>query len=302
MKRKEYRSILGQLPIKSPTRQDMARLCPHLAESEAVEAFTTGSGYVACPPIRVRNGFQILSYHKEWVEEINVRGEMDGKPTQVITGTKNHPPQLESSYAGRTIASYADGKPHDDDVFTEYAHMKEAMLFAEINWPEDLVLDTWESSLGIYIQDPTDLVNDRYHTNYPRTKAVLHVMLSRELNEIHNDHSKPESELIDDVIAEMTLDKFVCAELSGDRGGYTHFNCARCASGLGLSGCPGCGYKFHDDQFRCGGAAPLSRKMVTFLREKGHSFSVDPEIAWAKERQPFIKRKAAANIVSKTAR
>ena len=59
MKSQEYRSILGQLPIKSPTPQDMAMLCPHLTDEEAVEAFTTDSGYVACPPLRIRHGFHL---------------------------------------------------------------------------------------------------------------------------------------------------------------------------------------------------------------------------------------------------
>jgi hypothetical protein len=292
MKREEYRSILGQLPIKSPKPEDMARLCPHLAQKQAVEAFTKGSGYVACPPLRIRHGFQIVSYHKEWVEEIKVRGIVNGKQTQVVTGTKNHPAMLDWSYAGRTITSYADGKPHGD-LFTPYRHMEEAMKFAEDNWGDELILDNWVSFVEIYIQDPTDLVNDRYHVDYPRTKIVLSVALSRDLNEIINDHSKPESELFDDAIAEMTIDTAVKHELKGGRGVFTDFNCAHCGAGLGLSSCTGCGHTFRDDQFRCGWSTPLSRKMVSFLREKGHQFPVNPENAWTKERERCEGRQAS---------
>lgn len=292
MNRQEYRSLLGQLPIKSPTPQDMAVMCPHLTAEEAVQAFTTDSGYVACPPLRIRHGFQILSYHKEWVEEIKVWGVIDGKETQTVTGTKNHPARLDWSYANRTPKSYADGKSHGD-VFSSYKQMDKAMKFAEDNWGDELILDDWDSVVEFYVQDPTDLVNDRYHKDYPRTKAVLRVTLTRDLNEVINDHSKPESELFDEVISQMTLDHVIWHELKGGRGGFTEFNCAHCGAGLGLSGCSGCGHRFRDDHFRCGWNTPLSRKMVTFLRENGHEFKVDPETAWTKERENWERNRQA---------
>ncbi|OGM96076.1 MAG: hypothetical protein A3B86_00875 [Candidatus Yanofskybacteria bacterium RIFCSPHIGHO2_02_FULL_38_22b] len=288
MTKEEYRSILGQLPIKNPTAQDMARMCPHLTQDQAVKAFTTGEGYVACPPLRVRHRFQILSYRKEWVEEIKVSRVKDGTEDASVTGTKNYPPRLDWSYASRTLASYADGKSHGD-VFGNYQHMDEAMKFAEANWGADLILDDWNSIVEFYVQDPTELVNDRYHKDYPRTKAVLYVTLNRELNEVINDHSKPQSELFDDAISQMTLDSVIWHELRGGRGGYTEFNCAHCGAGLSLSSCTGCGHRFRDDQFRCGWNTPLSQKMVAFLREKGHAFEVGPEIAWETEQRHFAE-------------
>lgn len=283
MKSLEYRSLLGQLPIKSPTLQDMARLCPHLTADEAAEAFTTDSGYVACPPLRIRHGFEIVSYHKEWVEEISVLRVKDGIQDVSVTGTKNHPARLDWSYASRTRESYADGKSHGD-AFSLYKHMDKAMKFAEDNWGDELILDDWVSVVEIYVQDPTDLVNDRYHQDYPRTKAILRVALGRDFDAIIHDRSKPQSELFDEAISQMTLDHVVWHELKGGRGGYMEFNCAHCGAGLSLSSCTGCGHRFCDDQFRCGWSTPLSRKMVAFLRDNGHVFKVDPEVAWARER------------------
>ena len=299
MKREEYRAILSRLPIKSPSPQDMAMLCPHLTEKEAVEAFMTNSGYVACPSLRIRHGFQILSYRKEWVEEIKVWGIINGERTQTITGTKNHPARLDWSYTGRTRDSYADGKSHGD-VFTPYRHMDKAMKFADANWGDDLILDNWVDAVEFYIQDPTDLVNDRYHQDHPRTKTVLYVTLNRDLNEICNDHTKPESELFDDAISQMTVDLAVWHELKGGRGSFTEFNCAHCGAGLALSFCTGCGYRFRDDESRCGWNTPLSRKMVKFLRSNGHVFKVDPEIALTKEQQNWGQiRKKIAKTASK---
>ena len=49
MNRQEYRSLLGRLPIKSPTPQDMAMLCPHLTAEEAVEAIKARTSEVMLP-------------------------------------------------------------------------------------------------------------------------------------------------------------------------------------------------------------------------------------------------------------
>ncbi len=283
MKREKYRSILGQLPIKSPTPADMAKLCPHLTTEEAVKAFTTGSGYVACPSLLIRNSFQIVSFRKEEVGEITVSRVKDSVIDASITGKKNYPSMLSWAYAGRTLKSYADGKSQGD-VFSSYKHMDKAMKFAEDNWGDQLVLDNWNCVMEIYIQDPTDLVNDVHHKNYPRTKTVLRFALSRDLNEIINDHSKPESELFDDAIVQMTIDHLISAETKGGRGGHTQFNCAHCGAGLSLTSCTGCGHRFKDDQLRCGWHTPLSQKMVAFLRENGRDFKIDPSIALEKEK------------------
>ena len=285
MKRTEYGSILGQLqrnPIKCPAADDMARFCPHLSKEQAVEALMAGSGYVACPSLLVRGAFQIVRYYGEWVEAIHVSRVNDGEVDASITGTKNHPPLLSYAHAGRTPRSYADGRRHGD-VFTPYTYMDEAMRFAEENWGDELIYDDWDSTVTFYIQDPTDLINDRYHKDYPRTKAILYVTLNCDLNEINNSVSSPGSELFDEAICQMTTDPLIWSELKGGRGGYTRFNCAHCGSGLGLAGCPGCGYRFRDDQSRCGGDDPLSRKMVQYLCDHGLKFGIDPEVAWAKE-------------------
>jgi hypothetical protein len=280
MRKEEYRAILSRLPLKSPTTQDMAMICPHLTPEKAVNAFSSGPGLVALPPLRVRHAFQIASYHAEWAEEVKVWRE----DNRVVTGTKNHPAHVSYLCASRTYKSYADGKTHGD-VFSKYAEMDKAMKFAEDNWGDELILDNWVDIIQTYIQDPTDLVNDKHHRDAPRTKAALSFTLNRDLYKLINDHSKPRSELYDDAIMEMTIDHAVYNELKGGRGDFTHFNCAHCGHGLGLSGCNGCGHRFRDDQARTGMYTPLSRRMVAFLRANGHEFKVDPELAWKNERK-----------------
>jgi hypothetical protein len=270
MNKQEYRKILSRLPIQNPTPEDMAQLCPHLTQEQAVEAFHNQerSSYVACPPLRIRGAFQIVSFYGEWVHS--------------QTG-ETHPPQLSYSYAGRTPQSYSDGQAHGD-VFHEYQYASEAIKFAEDNWGDDLILDTWESVVEIYVQDPSELtlgigLYGNSCGGYPTTKAVLGICLNRELNVIINEYHKPQSVLFDEAIIEMTLDPVVWHELKGGRGGYIEFNCAYCGSGLGLCGCSGCGHRFDDDQYRCGWNTPLSQKMIKILQASGHVFKKDPQIA-----------------------
>ena len=167
--------------------------------------------------------------------------------------------------------------------------MKKAMRFAEANWSDELILDNWVDVVNINVQDPTDLVNDRYHHDYPRTKAVIQIALNRDFNEIINDHSKPESELLDEAIVHIAGDSIIQHEIKGGRGGFTEYSCAHCGAGLSLSSCNGCGHTYRDDQFRCGWDTPLPSKVVDFLHELGHGFAIDPEIARVKERKSWEK-------------
>ena len=194
LNKKEYRKILERLPIENPKPEDMAAVCPHLTMEQAITAFGKGSGYVACPPLRVKGAFQIVSYHKY----------------------EGHPPRLDWSFTCRTVQSYADLQSHGD-LFSEYEYMVEAIKFAEDNWGDELVLDTWDSVLELRIQDPSELISIGYKNNQPKTKAILYVALNRDLNEIINDHSRPESQLFDDAIVEMTIDDMVWHELKGGR-------------------------------------------------------------------------------------
>lgn len=259
----QYRASLDRLPIVDPTPEDMATVCPHLSPEQAVAAFTSTerSSYLACPPLRVKQSFQIVSYRHAF----NVS---DGK---------HYPNELQWSYASRCGCT------------TEYRFAKEAVDFANVHWGADLIEDTWKAVVDFHVQDPTDLTTGVY-SDYPRTKAVLYTALNRELGDIINDHSRPESELFDIAIAQMTTDLKVWHELKGNRGGYTEFNCYHCGAGLGLSSCTGCGHRFRDDHYRCGWQTPLSRKMVAFLRECGHEFAISPEVAWLKETQQYNNR------------
>lgn len=256
-----YRAALSRLPIQNPTEDDMAALCPHLTKEQAVGAFMSCNGYVVCPPLRVQGAFHALSYMRE----------QEG-------GEGIVPPTLSLSFTGRTRASYTNDAVNSD-IFNDHPGIAEATEYAEANWSSELVSDTWTTVLTIYVQDPTKLTQ----RGDPMTKAALHVTLNRELNEIINDYTRPQSQQFDDAIIEMTLDEMVWRELRGGRGGYTDYSCAYCGSGLSLSECNGCGHKFKDDYFRCGWSTPLSKKMVELLRQSGHVFKQDPEIAWIAE-------------------
>lgn len=245
----DYFAALKAIPyagLRDATDADLARVCPHLTPEQAVATFRgKESSYVACPPLRVATAFQIVSMYK---------------------GT------LSWSYAGRTNGGH------------EYAHMHEAVAYSQQHWPEKLIEDTWKCVLTVEVQNPSQL-RPSYYTGgqHPTHKYSLMCALTRDLNDVINDRSRLESEIYDDFIVEMTTAPCIAHELKGPRGDYIHFNCAFCASGLGLSDCSGCGYQFTDDQLRSGHNTPLSKKMVAFLQNQGHVFQRNPELAWAEE-------------------
>lgn len=286
MTNQDYYSILERLPIEDPTPQDMAMLCPHLTQEEAVKAFMIDSGYVACPPLRVRGSFRVVHYHKEPAREMRIWSGKDGdKDRSVVTITKHFPAQIDREWkcVSRASKSYADSKLHGE-VFPPYKYAEKAAKFAEDNWGDDLIVNNCVSGMQLFIQDPIKLSKDNIDHGCPRTKMVLYMTLGRALKEIHAETHKPKSELLDEVIFQMTLDGLIWSELIDPDIIQTNFNCAHCGAGLGLTSCTGCCNKFRDDSIRCGWNTPLSRKMVAFLRENGYEFKVDPEIAWRKER------------------
>lgn len=287
MKKSEYRSLLGQLPIKNPTHEDLARFCPHLTKEQAVKSLQSERGVVACPSLYIRNGYQILCYYKEWTETVTIYDPVTDNPTTV---TKNHPPMLSWLGSGRTIQSYKDGKPHGD-VFYNYKHIAEAINFANKNWGDELVIDDWEAVMEIYLQDPSDLVTDRYHRNDPRTKMVIYLALNRDYNEIINDRSKPEHEQLGAAVTQITNDRLIWSEIKGGRGGYTEFSCAYCGSGLNLDHCKGCGHRFRDNLFRCGWYTPLPKKVTDYIVSQGHSFTINPEISVKRALEKWNKLK-----------
>lgn len=295
MTNKEYRAILSRLPIKNPTPEDMAMLCPHLTKKKAIAAFSKGSGYVACPSLRIRNAFQIVSLSKEWEDKLTVARVKSGEIDASVTGIKIHPARLNWSYAGRTRKSYVGCKKQGGG-FHPYPHMSEAIQFSNENWGNELILDNWVDVIEFYIQDPTDLYQEGPGRGSPKTKVVVYIGLNRPWNDLINDCSKPQTALIDEAISEMTLDPVVGQEIMGGRGIFSKYNCAYCCHGLGLNSCSGCGHQFKDDQGRTGGGSPLPPKIVKFLRDNGHIFKKDPKIAWQEEarRHESIMRQVAA--------
>lgn len=247
----DYRAILARLPIENPTPRDMAELCPHLTEKEAVAAFKSGSGFVACPPLRVRGAFQIITF---------------------CTGDG---PRLDWSFAGRL--SHAASR----------LYVAEATAFAGENWGKELVEDTWRSFVDFHIADPSDLIREGISEGRPRSRAQLSVCLGRDWNEIGNDRTRPQSVQVDEAILQMTLDRIIGHELKGERGGFETANCAYCGDELGLGICGGCGHCFRDSEGAGGGHMPLSPRMVAFLTKHGHVFRKDPALAQQAEAERF---------------
>lgn len=282
MKNHVYRSILGRLPITNPTPQDMAECCPHLTEGQAIQAFTTGSGYVACPPLRVRQAFHELQYDKGKNEGalFAIEGS-DAVTVGILSITR--PPQLQWAYAGRISKYYANPKLRRNRI-PQKKDLSLAVQFAEDNWGNELINDNWKSFLSIHLRYSKNLNVDYSFGGYPDEIAVLHVTLSRNYDDLTRDESKPPSEIVDGAILQMTTDPFIGRELKGGRAEDPLSRCAYCGSSFhteykhhySKSVCMNCSN--YEDPYNNGGwEFPLTPKMFAFFKEKGYVFTCDPE-------------------------
>lgn len=270
MKRDEYRSILERLPIENPTPDDIAMLFPHLTAEQARRAFLLSYMVgVPCPPLHVRDVFNVVCYQPKSTSGVNGTGKKI-PATLYLSNPCLEIPESEGRYARERRAEVS-------------TYIEKAKRFAKDNWGDHLTQYSGRTThTAFHLEDP----------NNPSLNTVLHVRLDRHINEIQRDFSKPRSEILNDEFQYMTIGSFDFldwSEYTLGRPFPKRFNCARCGGGLLASECAGCGNKFRDSGYRITWDTPLSRKMVDYLLRKGHSFTVDPEISWEKERQAWVK-------------
>lgn len=151
------------------------------------------------------------------------------------------------------------------------------MAYAEEHWPEELTLDNWVDVQTVYVMDPKVLIPVSSTTHEPQTKFAISVCLGRSWNDLINDRSKPRVQHWDDAILVADIDRLLFAELKGNRGGFTAYNCAQCGGGLGAARCNSCGISFPEDRSRCPNYTSLPSKLIKLLRDSGHVFGLDPE-------------------------
>jgi len=266
---KRYKGILERLrkdPIINPTDEDMSRMCPHLTKEEAVNAFRNGnfgtfdSTYVACPSLKVRGTFQVVSFER---------------------ATGDRPAKLRWAYTGGI--GYGP----------EYPHMAQAIKFAEENWGKYLIDNTWLEVAEIRIMDPTDLViGELYPGGVPKTVMTIIVVMNKRSEKMSFDHSRPRSELFNETIIEMSVNPLISEELKNGRGPYMYHFCGYCGSGFEASYCPGCEHGFEGGYFEnYASRMSLPSKLAEFAEQNGHIFRKDPKIARNVELKGFRENK-----------
>ncbi len=281
MSKKKLVEMLQSLPISEPVVEQIRGLFPHLADEEIERLLLSNSkegSYIVVPPLRVNGAYHTLYLSPGYKDE--QAGEIK-------------PVRLHWLFAKRTRASYK-GSGGYGDSFDYDSYIERAVQYARENWGRDLVLDDWENFAQIHVEDPSDLIGSSSDIppllrGIPKTKAIVYFALNRGWNNIANNHSKPQSQLIDDAIVEITDNKFIASELKGGRAGYSERNCALDGAGLGLSGCGECGHRFRDNQLNNGWYTPLPSKVADFLMSQGYKFKQDPAIARKKEAQRFYQ-------------
>ena len=248
-KQSEYAAALKRLPISNPTLEDALAICPHLTRAE-VEAIVAGADVVACPPVITRERVNLIHFKL---------GYCDRDDGHYV------PPAVDHAFSSSSPNQYKFGP--------------RALAYAMEHWPTNLDVPAHAQVLRIILDDPSQLSQE----GYPASVGTLYVALDADLNELRGSADNPRSVVLDAHTIAITDDRWLGVEFAGNCAPYTDFNCSRCGSGLSLSGCSGCRLSFSDNGIRSGWRTPLSRKMVAFLREQGHQFAIDPEIAWQHE-------------------
>lgn len=266
----EYHAALTRAysGIEPVTPALMAAICPHLAPEAAVAGFvdgTPGLGHaIACPPLRVRGAYQLVTY---------------------IAPRKEQPARLHVHTPGRTPASYAT-EPRRGSVFLNYPHMEAAIAFAERHWAGSLTFDDWSTYVTDFLLDPSELLRlpGDAHDGRPRTAGTLYLALTRSTEDIGRAAEMPVSAGYDDALTEGTMDPLVGKELCGVHVIWNRFHCALCGSGLAPGRCEACDLAFRDSVARRRTHEPLGPELVRIAEAGGIVFRTDPTRAQAVER------------------
>jgi len=249
-----YLTALHRLPIENPTEDDLAQLFPHLTKAEAVEAFARAGGAgVASPPLRVRDTVHVI-----------LRVDYPG-------------PHVFSVRAVRVKCAPPLGKAQPR-VVEEFPYTERALRFANKHWRKKLIPDTWDKQLNINLHEAGET----------SPALVLFAAHKREVRELMQDRSHPQSEIFDAALVDVTLDPLVGHELSSGHQTYWISNCGYCGGSLGRVACTGCGSHNAGKLGSSNWHMPLSKKVVDFLRKSGHVFTRDPALAQEVEREVWF--------------
>lgn len=260
-------------------------LTPHLPATKLLEllaGLTANSSIViALPPLRINHGFHTLAL----LGESTTTG--DDKERLMKWGRAHRLPESFTQ-----LTQICARRPIDFSA--------EAIAFAQSNWGDDLVLDESASTIAFNLQDPTVRVGGGH--GHPTQKLVVTATVKQALFGLHST-GRPRSQVIDEAILEVTTDPVVASELVGGRSTpMPTYHCYNCSRGLLLTECTGCGVRFQDNGMRAGVQWPLPAKVIAHLKDKGHTFTINPERAVADERKRFAdeqqKLKDAAKLLA----
>ncbi len=236
----------------------IAHLCPHLEAEVATQALNT-KGMLALPPCAINHGHHVLWREQSWQQEddvwiVNPAGTLERKVVKATT----HPAQLKLGFPSRLATSAPT-----------YPHATEAVKFAEQNWGQRLVTDTWQEVLYLVILNPNG-----------HTAEIVYLALNDRWDSLTK--VKPVSQALDAAIVKITCDPIIGAEFRGARTSRVAYACGRCGAGLTSNVCPIC---YTHYEVRGTFPATLPPKVVAALAALGHAFSVDPQVTWQAEQR-----------------
>lgn len=231
-------------------------VCPHLTRDQVVSTLTgTERAYIALPPTSVRDTCYVLIYQPP-IRRIGVTGGIWIETKCYRTARRS---RISPDY--RKVDS------------CEHPFTAEALAFAEQQWPEALIDDSWADFLIVHMEDPTG-------SGDPRKVHEIGVALNRPAAEVFDYESgipDPRIRKWNNATGLATLDPLLIIELRGDQFPEQRiFNCSHCGGGLGDSQCAGCKASYPRHGYTTE-VVSLPPKLIALLRENGHEFGLQPE-------------------------
>jgi len=232
----------------NPSFDQVKAVCPHLDETLVREFYELrhgegSNGLIPAPPLRVNGSYQGL-----WLKSFN-----DPEPHFFV-----------SVGAHRLRGSHKAVPEFDEGLGEGLPYARDAIAYAQKHWPEHLVDDTWQEFYFELEISPARLKNS--------DSLVFVAFISRRgwWSDLEIDHSAPTSQLVNDVIQEITTNKLIAEEVRGNR--------------IDLP------YTMRQKRTRIGINSALPKVVTDLLISEGYQFNMDPDLEREKEATIFEER------------
>ncbi len=272
--RKNMRQLESHQKLARASVEMVKTVCPHIGDdaiAQLVERSKTTLTPIAAPGLRMKDSFVLVVL---WApSEYNVLHRFGHESGERLK---------DNIFDARNFCS------------REVAFVDEAIAYAQANWGDTLVDDTWKALKRYVIMDPKQLVDapSLYGGLCRRPLPLLEIGVALNEDEDDDDAEGEPLARVDRLDASIVYLTDLAVELDVMVGSHHYppsdsLYCVHCGTDLDINGCRPCDLSFDDDKEAAGGFGPMPLKVIEFAEAHGIKFGVDPRIQIEKARTRF---------------